>query len=85
MLGHGSDTEDADCDIEECLEELEAEQDLAFLKKQIDDLKRNELDAEPHGNCRMQERLKCILIAAVCFQVLEFAVIWSCSYVRGHC
>ena len=32
MLGQGSDTEDADCDIEECLEELEAEQDLAFLK-----------------------------------------------------
>ena len=46
MLDHGSDTEDADCDIEECLEELEAEQDLAFLKEQIDDLKRNELDAE---------------------------------------
>ena len=46
MLGQGSDTEDADCDIEECLEELEAEQDLAFLKEQIDDLERNELDAE---------------------------------------
>ena len=46
MLGQGSDTKDADCDIEECLEELEAEQDLAFQKEQIDDLKRNELDAE---------------------------------------
>ena len=46
MLGQGSDTEDADCDIEECLEELEAEQDLAFLKEQIDDLERNKLDAE---------------------------------------
>ena len=46
MLGQGSDTEDADCDIEECLEELEAEQDLAFLKEQTDDLERNELDAE---------------------------------------
>ena len=42
----GSDTEDADCDIEECLEELEAEQNLAFLKEQIDDLERNDLDAE---------------------------------------
>ena len=48
MLGQGSDTEDADCDIDECLEELEAEQDLyvAFLKEQIDDLERNKLDAE---------------------------------------
>ena len=46
MLGQGSDTEDADCDIEECLEELEAKQDLAFLKEQIDNLERNELDAE---------------------------------------
>ena len=46
MLGQGSDTEDADCDIEEGLEELEAKQDLAFLKEQIDDLERNELDAE---------------------------------------
>ena len=46
MLGQGSDTEAVDCDIEECLEELEAEQDLAFLKEQIDDLERNELDAE---------------------------------------
>ena len=46
MLGQGSDTEDADCDIEECPEELEAKQDLAFLKEQIDDLERNELDAE---------------------------------------
>ena len=46
MLGQGSDTEDVDCDIEECLEELEAKQDLAFLKEQIDDLERNELDAE---------------------------------------
>ena len=33
MLGQGSDTEDADCDIEVCLEELEAKQDLAFLTK----------------------------------------------------
>ena len=46
MLGQGSDSEDADCDIEECLEELEAEQDLAFLKEQIDDLEKNELDVE---------------------------------------
>ena len=46
LLGQDSDTEDAYCDIEECLEELESEQDLAFLKEQIDDLKRNELDAE---------------------------------------
>ena len=46
MLGQDSDTEDADCGIEECLEELEAEQDPAFLKEQIDDLERNELDAE---------------------------------------
>ena len=46
MLGQGSDTEDADCDIEECLEELETKQDLAFLIVQIDDLERNELDAE---------------------------------------
>ena len=46
MLGQGSNTEDADCGIEECLEELVAEQDLAFLKEQIDDLERNELDAE---------------------------------------
>ena len=46
MLGQGSNTKDADCDIEECLEELEAEQDLAFQKEQIDDLERNELDAE---------------------------------------
>ena len=46
ILGQGSDTEDADCDIEECLEELEAKQDLAFLKEQIDNLERNELDAE---------------------------------------
>ena len=46
MLGHGGDTEDADCDIKGCLEELEAKQDLAFLKEQIDDLERNELDAE---------------------------------------
>ena len=44
MLGQGSDTEDADCDIEECLEELETEQDL--VKEQTDDLERNELDAE---------------------------------------
>ena len=43
ILGQGSST---DCDIEECLEELEAEQDLAFQKEQIDDLERNELDAE---------------------------------------
>ena len=46
ILGQGSNTEDADSDIEECLEELQAEQDLAFLKEQIDDLERNELDAE---------------------------------------
>ena len=46
MLGQGSDTEYVDCDIQECLEELEAEQDLAFLKEQIEDLERNELDAE---------------------------------------
>ena len=46
MLGQGSDTEDADCDIEECLEELEAKQDLAFLKEQIDDLERSKLDVE---------------------------------------
>ena len=46
MLGQGSDTEDADCDIEECLEELEAELDLASLKEQTDNLERNELDAE---------------------------------------
>ena len=46
MLGRGSDNADADCDIEECLKELEAKQDLAFLKEQIDDLERNELDAE---------------------------------------
>ena len=46
ILGQGSDTEGADCDIEECLEELEVEQDLAFLKEQIDDPERNELDAE---------------------------------------
>ena len=47
MLGQGSDTEDADCDIKECLKELpEAKQNLAFLKEQIDDLERNELDAE---------------------------------------
>ena len=45
MLGQGSDTEDADCDIEECLEELESEQDLAFLEAQTDDLERNDLDA----------------------------------------
>ena len=43
MLGQGSDT---DYDIEVCLEELEAEQDLAVLKEQMDDLERNELDAE---------------------------------------
>ena len=41
-----SDTEDAHCDLEECLEELDAEQDLAFLKEQVDALERNELDAE---------------------------------------
>ena len=46
MLGQGSDTEDADCEIEECLEELEAKHDLAFLKEQIEDLEKNELDAE---------------------------------------
>ena len=46
MFVQGSDTEDADCDIKKCLEELEAEQDLAFLKEQIDDLEKNELDAE---------------------------------------
>ena len=46
VLGQGSDTEDADCDIEECLKELEAEQDLAFQKEQIHDLERNELNAE---------------------------------------
>ena len=94
MLGQGSDTEDADCDIEECLEELEAEQDLAFLKEQIDDPERNDLHAEdtsvlPHSEpqecCRMQGRLKCILIAAVCFKLLQFAMIWSCSDVWGHC
>ena len=45
MLGQGNDTEDADCDIEECLEELESEQDLAFLEEQTDDLERNDLDA----------------------------------------
>ena len=33
------------CDIEECLEELESEQDLAFLEEQTDDLERNDLDA----------------------------------------
>ena len=51
-------TEDADCDIEECLEELEAEQDLAFLKEQTDDIERNELDTEDtsvttYGTTRM--------------------------------
>ena len=58
MLGQGSDTEDADSDIEECLEELQAEQDLAFLKEQIDDLERNELDAEDTSvtTCRVTTR-----------------------------
>ena len=81
-----------------CLEELETEQDLAFLKEQTDDLERNELDAEDTSvttfgttrtlspqavtpGCHMPGRLKCILIAAVCFELLQFAVIWSCSHV----
>ena len=41
--------------------------------------------AEPQGSCHMPGRLKCILIAAVCFELLQFAVICSCSYVLGHC
>ena len=59
MLGQGSVTEDADCDIAECLEELEAEQELAFLKEQIDYLKRNELDAEDTSvtTCRTTRNL----------------------------
>ena len=59
MLCQGIDTEDADCDIKECLEELEAEQDLAFLKEQIDDLERNELDAEDTSvtTCRTTRKL----------------------------
>ena len=84
MLGQGSNTEDADCDIKECLEELEAEQDLAFLKEQIETwmLKTHQLPhSEPQERCRMPGRLKCILIAAVCFELLQFAVIWSCSHV----
>ena len=85
MLGQGSDTEDVDCDIEECLEELEAEQDLAFLKEQIDNLERmlktHQLPhSEPQERCRIPWRLKCIT-AVVCFELLQFAVIWSCSHV----
>ena len=59
MLAQGSNTEDADCDIQECLQELEAEQDLAFLKEQIDDLERNELDAEDTSvtTCRTSRKL----------------------------
>ena len=93
MLGQGSDTEDTDCHIEQCPEELEAEQDLAFLKEQIDDLERNELDAENTSvtTCRTTRKLshareiEVCLIAAVCFKLLQFAVIWSRSYVQGHC
>ena len=59
MLIQGSNTEDADCDVEECLEELEATQDLAFLKEQIDNLERNELDAEDTSvtTCRTTRKL----------------------------
>ena len=52
MLDQGSDTEDADCDIEECLEELEAEQNLAFLKEQIDDLDAEDTSVTTFGTIR---------------------------------
>ena len=58
MPDQGSDTEDADYDIEESLEELEAKQDLGFLKEQIDNLAR-EIEAYPDSCCMFRAVAVC--------------------------